>query len=1021
MTPTTCAVYADANPSDEVVAVLRDAGIEPDVVGTAADCLATLSSADCVVLGGPLPDGSPTALCTRIRAQRGDIPIVVTPTAADGSEELAGNVIAAGADGYVPRSQGVAMLATRLHDLLQAQSRATDDDDDDDNDDTSSESPSPDAAAERRELTATDADRNRAVALEALQETTHELLRAESAAEIAAIVTAATEHVVDEPLAALYLRTDGDGGIATGDRTASDALEPVGTTTRLEAAAGDVQCIGPDDGLLWRAYTATEPTVVADITSDHTAHPIANATGTVALQPLGDHGLLAVGSGPESDLDAVAVHLLGVLAATAEAALDRAVRERDLERTETVVETVGDGVYSLDRSGRFVTVNDAMTDVTGYERDDLVGAHISTILTDESADRRRKRLRALSSAGRVADRERGGDAIAAYEVTLETRDGRHVPCEINAALTGPDGDLEGTVGIVRDISDRKRMQHELVAHEAKIENLHEVASRLDDCETRAEIYDLTLEAAEEVLHFDACVVDIAEGESLVKKAISSEIDEAFARPMSIDEGIAGKTYQTGQTYRIADVAADEDAAPESAEFRSALSVPIGEKGVFQAVSTEPDAFDADDEELAELLLSHVADALDRFDFEAEIRAERDRFAALFENVPDAAVIARHTESEEPIVEAVNPAFECLFGYEADELVGEPLDERIVPPDRSAAAMTINRRSNRGSVVETEGKRRTADGLRDFMIRVVPVTTDASADGAGGEASVERTVGLYTDITDRKRQQQQLEILNRVLRHDLRNGMNIIDGCAEELADRLADDGTDAAEYATIIRERADDLIGLAEKTRAVERTLERDGAIHKPIDLVAVLQQVIDRLECAYAVVEGEPTADADPDTDSEAPDSVDLTVELADSVPEQCFVRGTDYLETAIFQVLENAVEHNDSASPTIEIRLDASKNDQPGGRHESAGDMVVLSIADDGPGIPEEERALLQEDREITQLRHASGLGLWLVNWVVSQSGGQLAFRTNQPRGTVVDVRLPRVDAETVQRGDDEPPRDD
>ncbi|AEH36337.1 PAS domain S-box protein [Halopiger xanaduensis] len=1003
MAPTIRAVYADADPSDEVVAVLRDAGIEPDVVGTAADCLAALSSADCVVIGGPLPDGSPATLCTRIRAQCGDVPIVVAPTAADGSEELAGNVIAAGADGYVPRSQGVAMLATRLHDLLQAQSRSSSADDDIE---TASEPPSPDAAAERREPTPTDADRNRIAALEALQETTHELLRAESAAEIAAIVTAATEHVVDDPLAALYLRTDDDGHIATGDRTASERLEPVGTTPRLEAVADDVRRVGPGDGLLWRAYTAAEPTVVADITPDHTPHPIADATGTVALQPLGEHGLLAVGSGPETDLDAVAVHLLGVLAATAEAALDRAVRERELERTEAIVETVGDGVYSLDSAGRFVTVNDAMTEVTGYERVDLVGAHISTILTDESAERRRKRIRALSSAGRVDNHERDGEAIAAYEVTLETRDGRRVPCEINAALTGPDGDLEGTVGIVRDISDRKRMQHELVAHEAKIANLHEVASRLDDCETREEIYALTLEAAEEVLHFDACVVDVAEGESLVKKAISSEIDEEYARTMSIDEGIAGKTYQTGQTYRIADVAASEDAAPESDEFRSALSVPIGETGVFQAVSTDPDAFDAEDAELAELLLSHVADALDRFDFEAEIRAERDRFAALFENVPDAAVIAHHTESGEPIVEAVNPAFEHLFGYEADNLVGEPLDERIVPPDRSAAAMAINRRSNRGSVVETEGKRRTADGLRDFMIRVVPVTTDASAggddEGDNDEASVERTVGLYTDITDRKRQQQQLEILNRVLRHDLRNGMNIIDGCAEELADRLADDGTEAAEYATIIRERADDLLGLAEKTRAVERTLERDEAIHKPVDLVSVLQQVTDRLECTYASNEGKPAA---------------LTVELADSVPEQCFVRGTDYLETAIFQVLENAVEHNDSAAPTIEIRLsDASAGDGSGGENGGPDEMVTLSIADDGPGIPDEERALLQEDREITQLRHASGLGLWLVNWVVSQSGGQLAFRANQPRGTVVDIRLPRVDSESARVGTDE-----
>ena len=66
-------------------------------------------------------------------------------------------------------------------------------------------------------------------------------------------------------------------------------------------------------------------------------------------------------------------------------------------------------------------------------------------------------------------------------------------------------------------------------------------------------------------------------------------------------------------------------------------------------------------------------------------------------------------------------------------------------------------------------------------------------------------------------------------------------------------------------------------------------------------------------------------------------------------------------------------------------------------------MSVADDGPGIPSSERALISEEQEITQLRHASGLGLWLVNWVVTQSGGWLSFEDNDPRGTVVTLHVP------------------
>ncbi|WP_459987600.1 ATP-binding protein, partial [Natrinema sp. JCM 9743] len=82
-----------------------------------------------------------------------------------------------------------------------------------------------------------------------------------------------------------------------------------------------------------------------------------------------------------------------------------------------------------------------------------------------------------------------------------------------------------------------------------------------------------------------------------------------------------------------------------------------------------------------------------------------------------------------------------------------------------------------------------------------------------------------------------------------------------------------------------------------------------------------------------------------------------------------------------------------------------------------LTLTVADDGPGIPPEERELLEGDREITQLRHASGLGLWLVNWVVTQAGGRLTFHDNEPRGTVVTLAIPRADAESVRSASDEP----
>jgi signal transduction histidine kinase len=73
-----------------------------------------------------------------------------------------------------------------------------------------------------------------------------------------------------------------------------------------------------------------------------------------------------------------------------------------------------------------------------------------------------------------------------------------------------------------------------------------------------------------------------------------------------------------------------------------------------------------------------------------------------------------------------------------------------------------------------------------------------------------------------------------------------------------------------------------------------------------------------------------------------------------------------------------------------------------------IRVVIADNGPGLPEQDRTAITEGRE-TELEHASGLGLWLAHWLVDRSGGHLRFHDATPRGTVVELLLPRAAATT------------
>ncbi|MFW6045628.1 MAG: sensor histidine kinase, partial [Natronomonas sp.] len=106
-----------------------------------------------------------------------------------------------------------------------------------------------------------------------------------------------------------------------------------------------------------------------------------------------------------------------------------------------------------------------------------------------------------------------------------------------------------------------------------------------------------------------------------------------------------------------------------------------------------------------------------------------------------------------------------------------------------------------------------------------------------------------------------------------------------------------------------------------------------------------------------------------------------------------TEDLPRAIEELVENAIIHNDRRTPSVTITV------------EAGDEMVRITIADDGPGIPDEEAGVLLGDRDIEPLYHGSGLGLWLVHWIVHRSDGTLTFEKTDHRGSRVTIGLPIV----------------
>jgi len=179
-----------------------------------------------------------------------------------------------------------------------------------------------------------------------------------------------------------------------------------------------------------------------------------------------------------------------------------------------------------------------------------------------------------------------------------------------------------------------------IDRERALKALNTIATELKEYESREAVCERTIEAAESILEFDICVINLEEDGHLPIAAISSTTPPNGASPMTVDEGLVGLAYRTGESIIVDDLKQHEAANPQG-PYRSALTVPIGKHGVFQTVTTETGGFTGTDRELAELLVAHCVAALDRIEHAAEIRKRSRRLERQNKRLAEFADVVSH--------------------------------------------------------------------------------------------------------------------------------------------------------------------------------------------------------------------------------------------------------------------------------------------------------------------------------------------------------------------------------------------
>ncbi|MFW6041256.1 MAG: PAS domain-containing protein, partial [Thermoplasmatota archaeon] len=186
---------------------------------------------------------------------------------------------------------------------------------------------------------------------------------------------------------------------------------------------------------------------------------------------------------------------------------------------------------------------------------------------------------------------------------------------------GKEKNPKKVVGSTQDITERKEKEEHIRKNKEKLEKLHEISAELESCTSSQEVYSKAVEAAEKILEFDICSFDEVEDDEFKVKEVSTETPVKGSTGRKLEEGGLGtKTYVNQESFLVDDLLEDEDAKPVKSDYRSAISIPVGEYGVFQAVSIEVGHFDEEDLRMGELLVDHVKESLKRLEM-----SEREEF------------------------------------------------------------------------------------------------------------------------------------------------------------------------------------------------------------------------------------------------------------------------------------------------------------------------------------------------------------------------------------------------------------
>ncbi|GAB7095276.1 hypothetical protein JCM30237_24290 [Halolamina litorea] len=635
------------------------------------------------------------------------------------------------------------------------------------------------------------------------------------------------------------------------------------------------------------------------------------------------------------------------------------ITEREQLRSELdeVLDRINDAMFALDTDWRITYVNDRALELTDSVKDDLLGSVFWEAFPEAiGTDYERYYRQAMETQQQVS--------FEAYFEPVDMWTGvRAYPSDTGLSI------------YYHDITEQRRAQQERELL-ATVTRIAAEATSFDD-------------ALEDVLKVVCAESEIVYGEAWVPNDgslspeatyYSGSVDATF-RDVTAEtrfergEGLPGRVWERNEPEWIKDLADVPDStfarreAVSSTDLRTAFAVPIAVDGEVVAVlafflghSRDTDSRFIDS---ITTIAMDIGTVMARQRTRDELEQERQFQERLFDTSPVGIVVVG---AEGELVRVNDPVSDVL-GWAESEIASRSFaaeEWEITDAAGDAiptAQLPVARVFRTGEpIIGAEHAIRQADGTRIWLrVNAAPLI-DATGD-------VEHVIATVQDITEERarehelqRQREQLSVMNRILRHDLRTHANVVLGQAG-----LLERGEVSVSDATAkIVDRMEGLLETAEKTRRSASLVKLTETAPRTVaDLLADCERELSNRVASY-------------------------TLEINADAPRSTLIDATDGVVLGLVELLENAVEHGDADSPVVVST------------EHSTEESVVIRIRDHGPGIPRPELRVLRGEAE-TPLVHSSGTGIWLAKWLIEAHDGTLAIDAVENGGTVCTVTFP------------------